>query len=115
MTQFIPQDERPLSTLASLEAAVRYGLVDFGSADTGHRASFRYRKPFALDRAVVVHSLSFQSVRKIRRGQGQLEHIDKRGSHPRLTKTNLPIREGGGLKSNGNLFEGGYRATRNLG
>ena len=47
MAQFIPQDERPLPALASLEAAFRYGLVDFGSADAGYCARFRYREAFA--------------------------------------------------------------------
>ena len=47
MTQFVPQDERPLPTLASFEIAVADGLVDFGSADTSDRASFRNRKPLA--------------------------------------------------------------------
>ena len=47
MTQFIPQDERPLSAFASLKAAVRDGLVDLGSADAGHGAGFRNGKPLA--------------------------------------------------------------------
>ena len=49
MTQLIPKDERPLPAFARLKAAVRDGLIDFSSADTGHRASFCYRKPFALN------------------------------------------------------------------
>jgi hypothetical protein len=47
MAQFITQDKRALSTLARLEAAFRYGLVDFRSADAGYCASFRHREAFA--------------------------------------------------------------------
>ena len=47
LAQVIPENERPLPAFASLKAAVCDGLIDFSSADTGHRASFRYRKSFA--------------------------------------------------------------------
>ena len=48
VTQLIAQDERPLPALAGFEISVGDGLVDFRSADAGHRASFRNRKAFAL-------------------------------------------------------------------
>lgn len=45
MTQFIPEDERPLPALAGFEASVADSLVDFRSTDAGHGASFRNGKP----------------------------------------------------------------------
>lgn len=59
MAQLIAQDERPLPAFAGFEVPVGNGLVEFRSADTGKCASFRNRKPFALNgRRWLVHDVS---------------------------------------------------------
>ena len=54
MTQFIPEDERPLPALAGFEASVADSLVDLRSTDTGHGAGFRNGKPLAGECWVVI-------------------------------------------------------------
>jgi hypothetical protein len=65
VTQVGPQDERALSTLAGFQISFADGLVDFSPADAGHRAGFRNRKTFALNRITNVHSGASMFIRDL--------------------------------------------------
>src|SRR4051812_48142373 len=92
MTQFIPQDERPLPAFASPKAPFRNSLVDFCSADSSKCAGLGNREAFPLHRLwdhVVLHPCS-RTISRTRAEDGPSNML----SQPSIANNGLQSVEG---------------------